>query len=182
MLVVITGPSACGKTRLCSQLINVLPESVWLPKVTSRPPREDDVPGEYIFVPKAEFTRMGPYFFRTRKYGYYYGLRVIDVDRFRADSTLGIVVIDAIGAIRIMRRETSWIFVVGVLPPSMDECIQVIHRRSLTHEEMSERLDALNREIIATHRAELVVSGNDGATVGLVRDAILGRRANSFAS
>lgn len=58
-LIVISGPSGTGKTSICNELLERIPDSEWSVSVTTRPPRGDEVEGRaYRFVGEAEFQRM----------------------------------------------------------------------------------------------------------------------------
>lgn len=55
MIITLTGASGTGKTTIAQALMERLPNALPLISYTTRPPRPNDLPGDFIFVSKREF-------------------------------------------------------------------------------------------------------------------------------
>src|SRR5258708_40128250 len=57
-IVTITGASGSGKTSVARELLKIIPSAKLVLSITTRPPRESDLPDEYrTNVPLAEFEK-----------------------------------------------------------------------------------------------------------------------------
>lgn len=83
MILTITGPSASGKTTLMRGIIAMRPGAEPLESITTRGPRESDVPGEYKYVPQKwfkTFLKSGAFLWNIEAHGNCYGTRRRTVD------------------------------------------------------------------------------------------------------
>ena len=56
MLVILSGVSGSGKDTIKKEIVKRMDNVKTIPSLTTRPPRENDVPGEtYIFISKEDF-------------------------------------------------------------------------------------------------------------------------------
>src|ERR1039457_5085538 len=135
ILFVISAPSGAGKTSLCKEIIDIIPDLRHSVSYTTRLPRSSEVDGEdYFFVSGDEFRRMadgGEFAEWAEVHGNLYGTALRTIEEYRDKGVDLILDIDCQGASRITESYTEGVFIF-VLPPNL--------------EELNRRLDLLNSE------------------------------------
>jgi len=138
-LVVISGPSGCGKDTVVSKMREVHPEIEISISATSRPMRNGEAEGvNYYYKSREEFRDMvekGEILEYTQYNGNYYGTPKAEVDRRIAQGRTVILVIEVEGAgnIRRLYPEATTVF---LLPPSMEELEARLRGRGTETEEV----------------------------------------------
>ena len=149
-LVVISGPTAVGKTTLRERLLED-DRYVYSVSATTRTPRPGEVDGrDYHFLDLAEFDRRidaGEFLEHAVVHGNRYGTLVSQVEATVAQGRIPILEIDVQGAAEIRASGQPAIFVF-ILPPSMEELRHRITARSTEDPATAER---------RLHRAEAEV-------------------------
>lgn len=187
LLLVVSAPSATGKTTVVEQLVQVLPGLRMSRSYTSRSARPGEESGvDYNFISRQDFEAMiarDAFLEWADVFGHYYGT---GCDETKARLTAGedlVLVIDVQGAKQVRERlpETVAIF---MLPPSYEVLEQRLRKRSKDPEgAMRLRLETARREVDAVDAYDYVVV-NDllercvGELAGIVvaERARLGRR------
>ena len=123
-LIVISGPSGCGKGTICEELLKRNKNLVMSVSMTTRLPREGEKDGvNYYFVSKEEFKKRieeGKLLEYSDHYDNYYGTPKDKVEELLSK---GIDVIDEIeinGALQINNVMNDAIFIF-IMPPNMRE-------------------------------------------------------------
>ena len=129
LLIVISGPSGCGKGTICRALRAKHPELKVSVSVTTREMRKNEVEGrDYFFTGREEFERMiaeGELLEHAQIYGgHYYGTPKKYVKQTLLAGDDLILEIDIQGALQVKERFEEGIFIF-LVPPSMEE----LHRR-----------------------------------------------------
>lgn len=161
LLLVVSAPSATGKTTVVEQLVQVLPGLRMSRSYTSRPARPGEEDGlDYNFISRAEFEAMiarDAFLEWADVFGNLYGTGRDETQaRLSAGEDL-VLVIDVQGARQVRERvpETVAVF---MLPPSFEILEQRLRKRSKDPEgEMLRRLETARREVDAVSAYDYVV-------------------------
>lgn len=161
LLLVVSAPSATGKTTVVEQLVQVLPGLRMSRSYTSRPARPGEEHGlDYNFITRDSFEAMiarDAFLEWADVFGHYYGTgREETLTRLAAGEDL-VLVIDVQGARQVRERvpETVAVF---MLPPSFEVLEQRLRKRSKDPEpEMRRRLETARREVDAVSSYDYVV-------------------------
>ncbi len=142
LLLVVSGPSGAGKGTICQLVREQLPELGYSVSVTTRQPRPGEVDGvNYFFKSDAEMHKMiaaGELLEYAEVYGHYYGTpRRYVLDLLNAGRDV-LLEIDIQGALQIKRSFPAGVFVF-VVPPSLQELSERIHKRGTDSEEVIRR-------------------------------------------
>ena len=161
LLLVVSAPSATGKTTVVEQLVQVLPGLRMSRSYTSRPARPGEEDGlDYNFITREAFEQMiarNAFLEWADVFGNYYGTGKDEtMSRLDAGEDL-VLVIDVNGARQVRERvpETVAVF---MLPPSFEILEQRLRKRSKDPEaEMLRRLETARREVDAVASYDYVV-------------------------
>ena len=165
LLIVISGPSGCGKGTICKELRARHPEINVSVSTTTREIRAGEVEGrDYRYISKEEFERQvqeGEFLEYARIYsGNYYGTPKKNVkETLKAGDDL-ILEIDIQGALQVKEKFEEGVFIF-LVPPSMEE----LHRRLVqrgreTPELIMERFKSAYEEMNFINRYNYVVTND----------------------
>ncbi len=142
ILFVISAPSGAGKTTLCKEVIDILPNLRHSVSYTTRQPRPGEVHGrDYFFVTAAEFQRMvedGEFAEWAEVHGNLYGTAVRTLEGYRANGVDVILDIDCQGACQLKERYRGGVFIF-ILPPSFAELRRRLDCRNSDSAEVIQR-------------------------------------------
>ncbi len=151
-VIVISAPSGCGKGSVISGLLKNDNKNRWLSvSTTSRPIRDNDIPGEtYNFVSKEEFEKKieEGYFLEYTNYaGNYYGTpKEFIADKLQKGIDV-ILEIEIEGANNIKKLIPEALFIF-IMPPSIKEMARRLKGRGTdSKEKMLERFHTAYKEI-----------------------------------
>lgn len=178
-LIVISGPTASGKSTLWQRLVR-RPGVVFSVSATTRPPRAGEQDGrEYHFISQAEFDRRvaaGEFLEWARVHGRCYGTLRAEVERALAAGRDLVLEIDVQGARQI--REVGFSAIsIFVEPPSLEALEARLRARGTEAEHEIQRRLAVVREELrqAPHYDHRVVNDELERMVAEV-ERILGYR------
>jgi guanylate kinase len=161
LLLVVSAPSATGKTTVVEQLVQVLPGLRMSRSYTSRPARPGEEDGlDYNFITRDAFEAMiaaDAFLEWADVFGNYYGTGKQETQSRLAAGEDLVLVIDVQGARQVRQRvpETVAVF---MLPPSFEVLEQRLRKRSKDPEpEMLKRLETARREVDAVAAYDYVV-------------------------
>lgn len=186
-LIVISGPSGAGKTTICQQLLERLPDTVWSVSATTRKPRsgESDSTG-YEFTDREEFARReaeGEFLESAEYLGERYGTPRRPVEDALAVGRNVVMEIDVQGGVQVAGKmpESIRIF---VLPPDKGSLrARLEGRGSEAAGELSQRLDQADREIASARDSgcyqHFVVNDRLESTIEQVMNIIRGEPDNA---
>ena len=151
-LIVISGPSGCGKDSICNKVIKKRKNIQISVSMTTREKRQGEKEGkDYYFVTKEEFEKsienddLLEYAIVHEKD--YYGTPQSNLFKILEEGTDVILIIDIQGALQIKEKYPEAIFIF-ILPPSMRELKKrLIKRGSETKESMFRRFKSMYKEI-----------------------------------
>lgn len=161
-VIVLSGPTAVGKTTLVRELRKAHPE-LWISvSVTTRPPRPSENDGEhYHFVDDATFDQMvaddqlleWAVVHKTARYG----TPRKPVEQAVAAGNTVLLELDLQGARQVKQTMPEALFVF-LAPPSWDELVsRLIGRGTETEEERERRLDTARDELAAEKEFDLTI-------------------------
>ena len=165
LLIVISGPSGCGKGTICKELRARHPEIKVSVSTTTREIRAGEVEGrDYRYISKEEFERQvqeGEFLEYARIYsGNYYGTPKKYVKETLMAGDDLILEIDIQGALQVKEKFEEGVFIF-LVPPSMEE----LHRRLVqrgreTPELIMERFKSTYEEMNFINRYNYVVTND----------------------
>ena len=152
-IIIISGPSASGKSTLIHELLAEFPELNFSVSHTTRPMRKNEVSGkDYHFISEREFQKMlgGDQFIEWAEvHGHHYGTSVKEV---RAKSGKGrtlVLDIDSQGA-RNIKRQFPGAMAIFVVPPTLAALKKrLLLRQGKIDREARQRLGAALKELRA---------------------------------
>lgn len=161
-LIIISGPSGCGKGTICQELIqrnNNIQLSI---SMTTRKPRKKEVEGvNYYFVSKEEFEQRikDNQFLEYAKVHHdnYYGTPKDKIEKYINQGIDIICEIDINGALQINNKMKEAIFIF-IMPPSMQELKKrLIKRNTESKDQIVERFTKAYQEINQISKYNYVV-------------------------
>ena len=161
-LIVISGPSGCGKGTICAELLKNNPELFLSISMTTREPRDGETNGvNYYFVTKDEFLDKiddGDMLEYAVVYnGNYYGTPKDQVEKKLEQGIDVILEIEIEGAAKVNETIPEGIFIF-IMPPSMRELKRrLIKRNTETKEQIIERFKRAYREINEVNKYNYIV-------------------------
>lgn len=132
LLIVLSGPSGCGKNSVIKQLLTIRP-NCWISiSCTSRQPRPSEENGkDYYFLSKEEFEKdiTKEQFLEYAEYaGNYYGTPKKYIQQHLDQGEDVILEIEIQGALKIKEQLPETIFIF-IMPPSMQELKRRLQNR-----------------------------------------------------
>ena len=161
-LIIISGPSGCGKGTICKELIKSSTNITISTSATTRKPRTGEIDGiDYYFISKKEFKEKisNDEFLEFAKvhHNNYYGTLK---DKVLTNINNGIDVIleiDINGALQIKNTMPEAIFIF-IMPPSMRELKRrLLERNTETKEQIIDRFKKAYQEINEISKYNYVV-------------------------
>lgn len=160
-LIVISGPSGCGKDTVVKEVLKTNPNAWLSVSCTSRKPRPGEVNGkDYFFLSRDEFEKKiadGDLLEYAEYAENYYGTpKDIIVEKINQGIDV-ILVIEIQGALKIKEilKETIFVF---ILPPTIKELRRRLEgRKTETKEVMMKRFKTAYREINEVNKYNYVV-------------------------
>ena len=171
-LIGISAPSGCGKGSVINGLLKNDSKNRWLSvSTTSRPIRDNDIPGEtYNFVTKEEFEKKiaeGYFLEYTNYVGNYYGTPKEFIGKKLKAGIDVILEIEIEGANNIKKLIPEAVFIF-IMPPSLKTMVERLKKRGTdSKEKIMERFHTAYKEINEVTKYNYVVV-ND-----VLEDAIL---------
>ena len=165
-LIVISGPSGCGKGTICTELLKNNPELFLSVSMTTREPRDGEINGvNYYFVTKDEFLDKiddGDMLEYAVVYnGNYYGTPKDQVEKKLEQGIDVILEIEIEGAAKVNETMPEGIFIF-IMPPSMRELKRrLIKRNTETKEQIIERFKRAYQEINEVNKYNYIVINDD---------------------
>ena len=177
-LIVISGPSGCGKDTICSEIFKIRKNIVKSISMTTRSMRNGEVNSkDYYFVTREEFEEkikndeLLEYAIVHEKD--YYGTpkkKVLETLESGFDIVL---IIDIQGALQIKEKYPEAVFIF-IMPPSMKELKnRLINRKSETKESILRRFKSIYKEVNEINKYNYVVVNDNLADSVKTVDAII---------
>lgn len=146
--IVLSGPSAGGKTFLSKKLPNFNDKITLLIKHTDRSPRHGELDGvNYFFVSTSSFKKIlmpKTAMLSVSRYGHFYGLLCKEVSRALLSNTIPLFILDTHAAVKFKKvyKKTILIFVA----PSIELVKERIANRLDNNREKAKRLELIEEE------------------------------------
>ncbi len=161
LLVVVSGPSGCGKGTVLGQLLENDPNVFYSVSATTRKPRPGEIEGvHYFFLTKEQFEEkikndgMLEY---ANYVGNYYGTPKEAVEKQLSAGHNVILEIEVQGAMQVQKRCPEAVLVF-MMPPSMEELKRrLVERRTETEEVIQNRLVTAEEEMKAVRQYDYFV-------------------------
>ena len=142
LLFIISAPSGAGKTTLCKEVVDILPNMRHSVSYTTRLPRPGEVHGrDYYFISPVEFEKMtnaGEFAEWAEVHGNLYGTAIQTLNKYRAEGIDVILDIDCQGARQLKEHYREGVFIF-ILPPSFHELRRRLDLRNSESPDVKER-------------------------------------------
>ena len=142
IIFIISAPSGAGKTTLCKEVVDILPNLRHSVSYTTRSPRPGEVHGcDYFFISLVEFEKMksaGEFAECAEVHGNFYGTAIKTLEEYRANGIDVILDIDCQGASQLKERYGEGVFIF-ILPPSFHELRRRLDLRNSDSADVKER-------------------------------------------
>ncbi len=165
IVLILSGPSGTGKTTLCYELQEKLPELRYNVSYTTRLPREYETEGkDYYFISEKEFQTMrkrGDFLEWANFNGNFYGTVFESIKKSRENGHDIILELDVQGAktLRDLKYPGIYIF---LLPPSLEDLSFRLNDRSTESEEIiKQRLERGIREIKGCLAYDYIITSHE---------------------
>lgn len=181
LLLVISGPSGCGKGTLCGQIAAGHPEINISVSATTRPPRSGEVQGvNYYFMSRQEFEQKiedDDFLEWAPIYGYYYGTPLAAVQEMMARGQDVILEIDVQGGLKVKEKLPGAVLIF-IAPPSLQELERRLKGRGTENEEeLNKRLTWVKTEMEYIPRYDyLVINDSLQEAVATIESIIVAER------
>ncbi len=161
LLVVVSGPSGCGKGTVLKQLIENDEHVFYSVSATTRSPRVGEVDGvHYYFISKEQFEEKiasGGMLEYASYVGNYYGTPKQAVEEKCAAGYDVILEIEVQGAMQLREKCPDAVFVF-IIPPSMEELEhRLVNRQTETQEVIQNRLNTARTELKFAPKYDYIV-------------------------
>ncbi len=175
LCVVITGPTASGKTTLTEELVERFPGSAQFVTSTTRQPREGEKDGEdYHFLTRERFEEgisRGEFIEWEENYGNYYGGSRVVLEEMLFRHPVVFAVVDVRGAANYAER-VEGVLTLGVTVPIDQIRGRIEKRGQMDPAEMERRLAAARKELAACEHFDAVIPNPDGELDKAVERAV----------
>lgn len=164
-LIVLSGPSGCGKNTVFDGLTRLDPDIAHTVSATTRRPRPGETDGtDYYFISEEAFSKRlaAGEFLETVRYGENrYGTLKSEVSRLMEAGKTVVLIIEVNGA-RNVKRAFPDAVTVFLMPPSMEALVSRISGRGVnTPEETERRIQIAAREMEARKGYDYIVVNDD---------------------
>ena len=182
-LFIVSAPSGAGKTTLCRQLVETLPNLGFSVSFTTRRPRPGEVNDrDYTFISREDFRSkadQGEFIEWAEVHGEFYGTSKKRVEALLAEGNDVILDIDTQGAMQIKRKFHDGIYIF-VLPPSLQILRERLETRMTDSEQEIDRRFKRATDEIKTYREYDYVIMNDNLddAVRKFKAIIISRRSS----
>ena len=163
-IIIITAPSASGKTTLIKKYISNHPNALFSVSYTTRAMRDGEVDGkDYYFIDVSKFEEMisDDLFIEWAKvHDNYYGTAISELEKAN-DNQLLILDIDIQGALYLKKKniEAKYIF---IEPPSIDTLKErLVSRGTETEESIKLRIWNAKRELEYKDQFDVIIKNED---------------------
>lgn len=165
LLMVVSGPSGCGKGTVLGRLLKEDPNVFYSVSATTRAPRPGEVEGvHYFFLSKEQFEekiKTGGMLEYANYVENYYGTPAQAVEDQRSLGHDVILEIEIQGAMQV-KAKCSDAVMVFVSPPSMEELKRrLIDRKTESEEVVNNRLKTAEKEMKAISKYDYVVVNDE---------------------
>lgn len=164
-IVIITAPSAAGKTTLIKKYMSLHKEAEFSVSHTSREKRKNEVHGkDYYFITKEDFKNMidnSEFIEWAEVHGDFYGTSVNEIKKSEDSGKLLILDIDVQGALYLKSKgvKANYIF---ISPPSIEEIKRrLLERKTETEETLERRIFDAKREMEYIKEFDVVIINDD---------------------
>jgi guanylate kinase len=154
-LFIVSAPSGAGKTTLCKQLVETVPNLGFSVSFTTRQPRPGEVNNrDYTFISREEFRSkadQGEFIEWAEVHGEFYGTSKNRIEALLTEGNDVILDIDTQGAMQMKQKHRDGIYIF-VLPPSLQILRKRLKERMTNSEQEIERRVKRATDEIKTYR------------------------------
>ncbi|SHI04114.1 guanylate kinase [Sporanaerobacter acetigenes] len=165
LLVVVSGPSGCGKGTICKELLRRNKDIIISISATTRKPRNGEVEGvNYFFIDKEQFDAMvqnDEFIEYANVHGNFYGTpKKFVLDKLKNGESI-LFEIDVQGAIQIKKMYPKAVLIF-IAPPSMEELKnRIVGRGTESKSDIEKRYENAFKELEYIKEYEYMVINDE---------------------
>lgn len=177
LLIVISGPSGCGKGTICKKLLERNDSLNLSISTTTRKPRKGETDREnYFFIGEDDFKKMienDQLLEYANVYGNYYGTpKEFVLEKLKNGKDV-LLEIDIQGALKVREVYKKGIFIF-ILPPSMEELkSRIVNRGTETKKDIEKRFESAYNELKFVKEYDYAVINDDVSNAVEVIEVII---------
>jgi guanylate kinase len=163
--IILTGPSAAGKTRIAKNLLELFPNTTRLITTTTRAKRPGEINGvHYHFVSEKHFRESdarGEFMKTAKTYGNFYGSSHVELKKLLLKHPIVFAVIDVKGS-REIKLKIPESIVMFIAPGSIDDIEQRLKKRSGSYDEFKRRMVEAKVEMKSMEKFDHLIFNIEG--------------------
>jgi guanylate kinase len=165
-LIILTGPSASGKTTVGRKIIKKNKKLEKVVTFTTRKKRPLEKPDrDYYFISENEFKKKlsdDEFIEWAKVYNHYYGNSFSELERIWQENKTPLLIIDVQGALAY-KEKLPWSKVIFLKPASTDNLAQrIIKRGGGNQTELKTRLETVQKEIKIANKFDYIIPNPEG--------------------
>ncbi len=165
-LIIITGPSASGKTTIGLALLRKNKKLARVITYTTREKRDREKANrDYYFISEPAFKqkiRRRELIEWAKVYNHYYGNSFEEIKRIWRQNKTPLLIIDVQGALTYQKK-LPWAKIIFIKPQPIDNLARrLIKRGGVTNQELKIRLESVRREIQLAPKFDFLILNHEG--------------------
>lgn len=145
MILTLTGASAAGKTTIANQLLSNFKNTKMVVSITTREPRDSDLPGEYQYVDQKEFDGLKERFiWWVSKFGNGYGTKKESIELVKVDPDTIFIMLLVPETVEMLKAEAKRLGIkvvsLYILSPNEEVLRERLKRRGDSDDQIEKRI------------------------------------------
>jgi len=172
-LIIITGPSASGKTTVGLAILQKFKKLGKVITYTTRKKRpKEKLSKDYYFISPKKFKekiKQNEFIEWAKVYNHYYGNSFSELKKIWQKNKIPLLIIDVQGALTY-KKKLPWSKVIFLKPALTDNLAKrILERGKVTKKELQTRLTTVKKEIVLARKFDYIVYNPEGKLKETIR-------------